>query len=126
MSHFLWLLIIAALVFFINYQTFGTLYLRCIFKELTGYDCPACGTQRAVVSLFKGEFKQAFWYNPYLILLTPGIATILIRSLFNKDKNWIKKKSVYFIIAILGILMIAWTIIRNLPIWKEFVELSCQ
>ena len=121
-----WALVVVTFLFFINYLIFDTLYLRCLIKEFTGYDCPACGVQRAVVSLFKGEFKQAFWYNPYLALLSPGIAALYIFSLFDKGKEWFKKKSSYFVVAILGLLTIAWTIIRNLPMWKEFVELSCQ
>lgn len=113
---------IVALIIFINYLIFDTLYLRCLFKELTGYDCPACGAQRAVVSLFKGDFHNAFWHNPYLALLTPFFIAWAGTFLFKKNKsNQIKGVRYYIILVMLAFLMIAWTIVRNLPTWKNFV-----
>ena len=114
---------IVTLIIFINYLIFDTLYLRCLFKELTGYDCPACGAQRAVVSLFKGDFHNAFWHNPYLIILAPVLIVWAGVSLFKKNKG-IQAKGVwhYVLLAVLASLMIVWTIVRNLPMWKDFVE----
>lgn len=36
----------------------------CIFKEVTGLPCPACGTTRSTVSLLKGSFYEALYTNP--------------------------------------------------------------
>lgn len=123
MNHFVWLLMIATFILLINYLIFDTLYLRCLFKELTGYDCPACGAQRAVTSLFAGDFHSAFWYNPYLIILAPVLIVWAGVSLFKKNKG-IQAKGVwhYVLLAVLASLMIVWTIVRNLPMWKDLVE----
>ena len=38
--------------------------LPCVNKKIFGIDCPGCGTQRALMSLFKGEFVDAFHFFP--------------------------------------------------------------
>jgi hypothetical protein len=48
------------------------LMLPCLFKSLTGADCPGCGLQRSVVQLFRGDLSQSlqlYWATiPILIL----------------------------------------------------------
>ena len=41
----------------------------CIFKWLTGYPCPGCGSTRALISLLHGDIKQSLWYNPVVFIL---------------------------------------------------------
>lgn len=116
-KYFLWVLVIASLLFLVNYLFFDTLYFKCIIKELTGYDCPTCGAQRAFISILNGEIIKAFWYNPYLVLLLfVGLVLIFI------NKDYLNKRKLNYIITTLVILMIMWVIIRNLSIWKEFVS----
>lgn len=55
-------------------------FLKCPFKVLTGYDCPGCGSQRAIHSLLHGEIKTAYQFNPLLVLSIPYL---LIGFLFN-------------------------------------------
>ncbi len=50
---------------------------RCMFKALTGYQCPGCGTQRAVHALLHGHPGQAWTYNPALFILAPLAALYL-------------------------------------------------
>jgi hypothetical protein len=52
--------------------TDGT-WTPCLFKHLTGIPCPACGSTRAVLALFRGEDVLA--YNPL------GIVTLAAASL---------------------------------------------
>ncbi len=47
--------------------------LLCPFKTITGIPCPACGSTRATILLFKGEFEAAFWLNP-LVYITHSLA----------------------------------------------------
>lgn len=55
---------------------FGEFLLRnqlhvCIFKNLTGYPCPACGTTRSVkLLLFDGDIWGAFLMNPLGIVVS--------------------------------------------------------
>lgn len=111
------LLVITASLICANYLFFGTPYLRCIIKELTGYDCPACGAQRAVVSILRGDLISAFWYNPYLVLLLLiGLILAIIK------KKYLSKKRLQYIVITLVIVMVMWVIVRNLQIWQDFVS----
>ncbi|WP_158798246.1 DUF2752 domain-containing protein [Pedobacter sp. L105] len=49
--------------------------LPCPFKYLTGYDCPGCGFQRALLALFKGNFQESFHFYPPAV---PILLTIVI------------------------------------------------
>ena len=114
-NYLLCVLVVATFLFCINYLLFDTLYIKCIVKELTGYDCPACGAQRAMVSLLKGTLIDAFWYNPYLLLVSITLSLAIIK------RKILNNKQVRLIYIILVLLMVVWVIVRNLPIWKEYV-----
>jgi hypothetical protein len=42
----------------------------CPFRLVTGINCPACGTTRAIGALSQGQVTQSFNLNPLGILLT--------------------------------------------------------
>jgi hypothetical protein len=44
-------------------------YPRCVFKQVTGYDCPGCGTTRALHALLHGRVADAFHLNAMLFPL---------------------------------------------------------
>ncbi|MDE6397605.1 MAG: DUF2752 domain-containing protein, partial [Muribaculaceae bacterium] len=44
---------------------------KCPSKLLTGYDCPACGAQRALHSCLHGDFVAAWHFNPFLFIALP-------------------------------------------------------
>lgn len=51
----------------------------CIFKNVTGIPCPACGTGHGMEALLKGHFHAAWSYNPLsYVLITGGILMSLI------------------------------------------------
>ena len=64
----------------------ATSYLmpKCLFKMLTGYDCPSCGGQRALHALLNGRVYDAFMLNPFLFLVAPYILAVLYSS-FSKS-----------------------------------------
>ncbi len=41
----------------------------CLFKRLTGFPCPSCGSTRAILAFLNGNFSEAFHLNPLGILL---------------------------------------------------------
>ena len=43
-------------------------YLPCVFKVITGYPCPTCGSTRIVSSLIELDILSAFRWNPLLFL----------------------------------------------------------
>jgi hypothetical protein len=44
-------------------------YPQCVFRQLTGLDCPGCGTTRALHHLLHGRVSEAFALNPMLFAL---------------------------------------------------------
>jgi len=59
----------------------------CLFKNLTGHDCPGCGTTRAVISAVQLNFKNAWSYNYNILFVFPLLIFYwikLILSLYKK------------------------------------------
>lgn len=55
----------------------------CIFRNVTSYPCPSCGTTRSVVAVFKGEWCAALMTNPLGIIV--ALAMIIIPVLLLYD-----------------------------------------
>lgn len=71
------LIISACIVLVAVYAIFDPsagLFPRCPFLVLTGLDCPGCGSQRAIHSIFRGNIGAAFHYNTLLVVMIPYIA----------------------------------------------------
>jgi hypothetical protein len=52
----------------------------CVFHQLTGLDCPGCGTQRALHQLFHGNFAAAWRFNPFAVALMPVAVWLIARE----------------------------------------------
>lgn len=50
----------------------------CPLKYLFDYDCPGCGVTRMCISILKGEFYQAFRYNPFVFVTAPFICILYV------------------------------------------------
>jgi len=63
--------------------------IPCLSKKFFGIDCFGCGIQRAIVLLFKGEFKAAFYIYPaiYSMLFFGGFLAL---SFIDKSRNYHK------------------------------------
>ena len=62
----------------------------CIFKNVTGYACPSCGTTRGLKLLVHGCFKEALLMNPlsYLTIFATIITAIWITVDLVKNQNF--------------------------------------
>ena len=90
---------------------------KCIFKLLTGLDCPGCGFQRAVHALLHGHFMEALRYNlffavaiPYLLALLSA-HTVLPRNVRNKALLILEGRVACYVYVVT---FTAWFIIRNI------------
>jgi hypothetical protein len=61
-----------AVLYLFSPERYG-FYPRCLFRELTGLDCPGCGSLRSVHHLLHGEIATAFLFNPLLYFLVPAL-----------------------------------------------------
>ncbi len=92
----------------------NSLFPKCIFYSLTGYQCAGCGTQRAIHCLLHGDLAGVWHYNAALFVAVPLIvlygyaewrrtANVRLYTLLNSQV------AIYSIIA----LTLAWWILRN-------------
>jgi hypothetical protein len=81
--------------------------LPCLNKKLFGIECLGCGIQRAIVLLFQGEFKAAFF-------MYPAIYTLFLLALFLIFNQFAKFKYDYPIKTALIILNVVIIIISYL------------
>lgn len=72
----------AAAAFLIYYFVVRSVFHAfCPLLILTGFPCPGCGTTRAVICIFTGQFVRAWNLNPcaYLwVIFWPGFAAGVI------------------------------------------------
>lgn len=112
----LFTIIVLAIFIFFLILAFFDIRIPCLFYEITGLNCPGCGNTRATVALFRLDFKQMLHYN----LLYPLEIIYILQVLIICVKNYIKKgKFEYDTVSpildiIFLILLIVWTIVRNL------------
>ena len=95
--------------------------LKCLLKALTGYDCPFCGAQRAFEALLHGDILSFFWYNPYLVVISPYLILVLLAAYRIIPKGGRLQKFLYnrYVIIFFGILTIGWWIFRNIKFHDE-------
>ena len=89
----------------------------CWIYQTTGILCPACGGTRCVVELVRGNWCQAFFYHKIFFILIIYVLIINIAYIINLNREkkvamWVYPK--YWYMFIFVILLIAYTIIRNL------------
>ena len=83
---------------------------RCIFHELSGWQCPGCGTQRALADFARGEILAGWSRN---LLLPPAMALVALLIILppgNRLKERLNSPAaIYTIMAI----VLAWWVLRN-------------
>ena len=84
-----------SVVFFVMKKT----GITCVFLYFLGVPCPGCGMTRALRSVLRFEFLQAFRYNPLIYCMPYVFAYIFI--------DFKNKKLHNLIISIIGIVKIA-------------------
>ncbi len=89
---------------------------KCSFKMLTGLDCPACGSQRAMHAFLNGEFTKAMMFNPFLILSIPYFIAVIYTT-FGRSRfaialcRYVQHK---YTIWGYAILFMVWWVARNI------------
>lgn len=87
---------------------------KCPVKMLTGYDCPGCGSQRALHAILNGDFIGAWNFNPALIVSIP-IILILVLAQFKRERfpQFYRATRHPFVPIFILVSIILWTVFRN-------------
>jgi hypothetical protein len=89
---------------------------QCLFYKLTGIQCPACGTQRALHQLLHCNFTVAFRYNPFLIISVPYLLSLIVCQ-FDTGNRLKKLRQFAYHTATVNtylILLVLWWVARNI------------
>ena len=111
------LLVAAAFMFYLFDPEEMAFFPRCPFLLTTGYECPGCGSQRAIHDMLHLDFKGALAQNALVLFLFPYLFLGYYLAFFNKKHRFPKLEKSLFgkwaaIIVVSGI-MIYW-VVRNL------------
>lgn len=107
--------IVAVAAVYAFFDPAGALFPRCMFKTVTGWNCPGCGSQRALHALLTGHPAEAWHFNPYLFIAVP-VALFFgfveaIQTRFPALHRALIRPVTFYILILLTVL---WTIARNL------------
>ena len=80
---------------------------QCTIRRLTGLECPGCGTGRAIHAAAHGHWRDAFRYNPILVLELPLLVVLIACP------RVAKRKTVAWAIFALAV---GWMAVRNLAL----------
>ncbi len=100
--------------------------LPCVIHSLTGLYCPGCGASRALASLLRLDFYQAFRWNPLLVVLLPFALFYLVWgsiSWVRRGRNTLDDRIPTKLLWALVVLLLVYFVLRNLP-WQPFVQLQ--
>lgn len=88
-------------------------YPRCWIKLLTGYDCPGCGSARALHALIHGRVAEAWAFNPALFF----VVALIVLALMAESNRFPRLRKMLLSPAAAVIIIAAaavWTVFRNL------------
>ena len=91
--------------------------IHCPWQLLTGTQCPACGSQRALNALVHGHVLEALRYNYFFILSIPYALIAVLVTWYNFGHRLDGLKRVAFhpiTLKAYVIIFIVWWIVRNL------------
>ena len=95
----------------------------CPFKALTGWDCPGCGGLRAVNDLTHGEVSAAWHSNALFVSLIPvlvGLWVLWFARGWADNARPLTRRTANYVAVGLGVLLLAFTVFRNLPAGSAF------
>lgn len=91
-------------------------YPLCPFRAVTGWDCPGCGTLRALHDLGTGDLRGALGQNLLAVVTIPLLVWVWVRW---TQRAWRGRSArapypAWLSWGVLGVVL-AWWVLRNLP-----------
>ena len=92
--------------------------IPCPFHQLTGWDCPFCGSQRMVRELLHANWHSAFLHNPFVLCSLPigclGFVRYLCPNSQKLHTPFLNRLFSDNTLLLYWVLAVLWGILRNL------------
>lgn len=93
----------------------------CMLNRAFGVQCPGCGGTHMLLAAVRGDFYQAFRYNPYLFLTLPVMGVFALYQMARYVLNlqlsaWVDNLVMYYTIS-----LVVYGVLRNLP-FLQFLQ----
>jgi len=120
----LFVLFLILAFFYRKYNPEGNvLFPKCPFKEITGFKCPGCGSQRAIHHLLNFDVLAATRENVILVISIPYILLgVFFDSVKTPTPAMLKARKFLFgqkAIMVILLIIIGFWILRNLPYFNS-------
>jgi hypothetical protein len=91
---------------------------KCALHWASGYYCPGCGTGRALHALIAGRLRQAWAWNPLMVLMLPLLLAFLGEQLMRvvAGRRIVVERVPMIIVWTLTAMVILHGILRNVPL----------
>ena len=115
------LFLAGAILLYYNYDPshYNGKFPVCPSRGIFNIYCPGCGSQRAIHHLLHLNIKQAFLYNPLMVILLPLVIALIIQFILRYFFNVYWKIGIVYSNLFLWILFAIFTlyfILRNVNI----------
>lgn len=92
------------------------IFPKCPFLMLTGgLRCPGCGSQRALHALLHLEFKEAFLYNPMVVISIPFLLLLALAAITKDTRPKLYERvNSGLLTKILLVIILVWWVFRNI------------
>lgn len=113
---FLGLIALLGLIFLFYLLAQRGIGIPCLFRSITGLECPGCGNSRAALALLRLDIAAAFGYNPLFFVEFFYLAWVLFHCTraYLKGKPFGYKTPFPLMDIIILVAILAWWPIRNL------------
>ncbi|WP_255498734.1 DUF2752 domain-containing protein [Dysgonomonas sp. ZJ709] len=87
---------IAIVIYFLFSPEESNIFPQCPFHYLTGLDCPGCGSQRAIHNILHFRIKEAFFFNPLLVISIPYLIYGIYMEYFGGKQKYPTARQIFF------------------------------
>ncbi len=112
------LLILTALfLFYVLDPESHQIFPKCPFLMATGFECPGCGSQRAIHHLLHLNVAEALKYNAFMVLAIPYISLGVYMEYFGGKLRQPQLQKIFFgrwSALVVLIIIFAYWVLRNL------------
>ena len=110
------LIIVCIILYFIFDPNQQAWMPKCPLRLLTGWNCPACGLQRAWDALLHGRFVEALTYNYFIVIFFPYLLLLLIAEILKvlrRGRIYIRTIEHPVVTKVFFAQCLIWGVIRN-------------